>query len=231
VVDSSNVLSDLGPLYHNYRLFGVDNEQYPGIFEANQRCKGPILLAYVQWALAKCRERSTDPVSFAELFCADGYYAMAAVHFGAADAIAIDDNRHGQSTHAVAIMQRLGLADRVRFLDMDVHQIGRLPQVDVVANVGGLYHVEDPEAILRQSYDMTRRYLIVQTVVSLANNEPDYFETPAPGHTWGSRWSRQSFERMLSATGWDVVDQHFNELEGNDRREDRGSCYALIRKA
>lgn len=225
--DPKSILGDLGPLYHSYELFGVRNEQLPGIFEQNQRCKEPILRAYVQWAIAKCRTTSDTPVSFAELFCADGYYAISAARMGASEAVGIDDNRHGQSMAAPAICDRLG-EGRARYMDMDVHEIGRLPQVDIVANVGGLYHVEDPLEVLTLSYNMARRFLIVQNVVSLATQADDYFETPAPGHTWGSRFSRASFERALRETGYRVIDQHFNELEGNDRLEDRGSVYALI---
>ncbi len=74
----SAILDDLGPLYHTYELFGVSNRQLPGIYAPNQKAKGPILLACIQYAIAKCRRCIADPVSFAELFCADGYYAMTA---------------------------------------------------------------------------------------------------------------------------------------------------------
>ncbi|MBJ6127846.1 hypothetical protein [Microvirga splendida] len=225
----SQVLADLGPLYHSYRLFGVDNEQLPGIYEPNQRCKEPIILGYVHWAIGKCRTHLDTPVSFAELFCADAYYAMAASFFGATSSIGIDDNRHNQSNEAPQIIERLGFKN-VRLIDLDVQNIDQLEPVDIVANVGGLYHVSNPAEILTKSYQMANRYLIVQNVVSLARSEPDYFESPAPGLTWGSRYSRQGFERLLRQTGYKIIDMHFNELEGNDRLEDRGSVYALIEK-
>jgi hypothetical protein len=221
-------LADLGPLYHSYRLFGVRNEQLPGIFAPNQACKGPILLAYIQWAIAKCRPTAATPVSFAELFCADGYYAMAARHLGASEAIGIDNDRDGYFGNAGRIASILGI-DGVQFVKQDVNDIDRLPRVDIVANVGGLYHVANPEQVLRKSHAMARRFLIVQTVVSLANHDPAYFETPAPGLPWGCRFSRESFDALMQRTGWTIVDRHFNELEGNDRPEDRGSVYYLVR--
>jgi hypothetical protein len=128
-----------------------------------------------------------------------------------------------------AIADRLGLD--VGLKKMEVADIDRLEQVDIVANVGGLYHVSNPDEILEKSYRLARRFLVVQTVVSIANNDPDYFETPAPGWTWGSRYSRNSFERHLASKNWKIVDSHFNLLEGNTREEDLGSCYALIEKA
>lgn len=222
-------LRGLGPLYHSYRLLGAVNEQLPGIYPPNQACKEPILLAYIQLALAKCRRTLDTPVSFAELFCADGYYAMMARHLGATASMGIDNDRDGHLGLAPKVAALLGLAD-VRFLKMEVDAIDTLPPVDIVANVGGLYHVADPLAILAKSYAMARRYLIVQNVVSLANEDDRYFERPAPGWTWGNRFSRASFDKAMRDTGWDIVDSHFNELEGNERAEDRGSAYYLVRK-
>lgn len=223
-----NALDSLPPLYHSYSLFGVENPHINDHYAKNQQSKQPILLAYIQYAIAKCKARIADEVSFTELFCADGFYAMAALHLGATSSLGIDNGRDVHSRRMTDIAQRLGL--NVEFAKMDAHDVAVLPPVDIVANVGGLYHVADPETVLDASYAYARRFLIVQTVVSLGNQSPDYFEAPAPGWTWGSRYSRQSWERTLAAKGWRIVDQHFNRLEGNGRREDAGSCYALIAK-
>jgi hypothetical protein len=222
------VLDDLGPLYHSFDLFGVKNAQLP-VYGPNQRAKAPIICAYIQYAIAKCRTRIADPVTFAELFCADGYYAMVARLLGATHSLGIDNGREPHFELAPRVLSRLGL-DHVEFRRMEVDNIDRLPQVDVVANIGGLYHVHNPREILQKSYAMARRYLIVQSVVSLANDDEDYFETPAPGWTWGCRFSRASFLKMVTDLGYSVVDTHFNELEGNGRPEDRGSVYMLVRK-
>lgn len=222
-------LRPLGPLYHSYRLLGAINEQLPGIYPPNQACKEPILLAWIQLAIAKCRTTLATPVSFAELFCADGYYAMMARRLGATASMGIDNDRDGHLGLAPRVAAMLGLAD-VRFVKMEADAIDTLPPVDIVANVGGLYHVSNPLEILAKSYAMARRFLIVQNVVSLANEDPLYFASPAPGWTWGSRFSRASFDKAMRDTGWEIVDSHFNELEGNERPEDRGSAYYLVRK-
>lgn len=77
---------------------------------------------------------------------------------------------------------------------------------------------------------MANHYLIVQSVVSLANKNRNYFETPAPGWDWGCRYNRVSFDRMIRSKGYNIIDSHFNELQGNDRLEDKGSIYYLIKK-
>jgi hypothetical protein len=225
---NARVLDDLGPLYHSYRLFGVENEQI-GNFRVNQLCKEPIILGYMLTALAKVRRKSDMPVTFAELFCADGYFTMAANFFGATSAVGIDSNRDGWSNNAPEVARRLGLTG-VRFEWRDVNSVTEACAYDIVANIGGLYHVTNPIEVLQKSYALARRYLIVQTVVSLANNGDDYFESPAPGWQHGCRFSAPSFFKTVERQGWKVLDAHFNELEGNPRPEDRGSLYFLIEK-
>lgn len=220
-------LTDLGELYHEYSLFGYASTQKGGIFPLNQRCKAPIISAYLQWAIAKARNHVDDEVTFAELFCADGYYAMLARHFGATSSTGIDNDRDKFLENAQKIAERMKITN-IRFVKEDVSRIDSMAKVDIVANVGGLYHVENPKEVLAKSYAMARKYLIIQNVVSLANSNPHYFETPAPGWTWGSRFNRESFDNLIASLGYKVLDRHFNELEGNDRPEDRGSVYYLI---
>lgn len=227
--DARKSLESLGPLYHSYRLFGVKNQQLPGAFHANQACKEPIILSYILLALAKCKASIDMPVTFVELFCADGYYAMAARHLGASTAIGIDNNREGHFTVANKIAERLEI-NNCAFIEMDVNDVETMTPHDIVANIGGLYHVENPEEILDKSYSLARKFLIVQTVVSLAVEAEDYYESPAPNWTWGNRYSRHSFKRLIESKGWNIIDSHFNILEGNERPEDRGSVYFLIQK-
>lgn len=225
-----NALDDLGPLYHSYSFFGVENEQIAGIFKPNQIAKSQIITAYLAFAFARASQRSSGNVSFAELFCADGYYAMVASSLGCHPCYGIDNNRDNHTDVAPEIAKRLGL-EGVHFLSRDIKPESMLEKYDIVANVGGLYHTENPEGILNLSYDMAKSYLIVQNVVSLANHSDEYFESPAPGWTWGSRYSRESFDSLVRRRfGHKIIYSHFNELTGNDRAEDRGSAYYLIEK-
>jgi hypothetical protein len=222
-------LFQFGELYHDYRLFGFQNHVLPGNFALNQKSKEPIINAYIQYAIAKSRQSIKDSVTFAELFAADCYYAMLACLYGATHSIGIDNNRDGYSDHALEIAEALGLSG-FEFRLQDVNQIDESEQVDIVACLGGLYHVSNPREIIEKSYAMAKKYLILQSVVSIENDDEDYFEAPAPGWTWGCRLNRFSFEKLIRDLGYDVIDQHFNELEGNERLEDRGSVYYLIRK-
>ena len=218
-----------GPLYHDFAWLGLPTEQLPGIYGPNQRAKAPVITAYMMLAFARLRCRGRDAISFAELFCADGFYTMFAARFGADRAIGYDNDRDGHLASAVRMRDLLGL-DRASFQRTAIEAIAPGERASVVANVGGLYHVDDPEAVLDQSYRMAEDYLIVQNVVSLATTAPDYFERPAPGLGWGNRYSRESFDRTIRRRGWRIVDAMFNTLDGNPRLEDRGSLYYLIEK-
>jgi hypothetical protein len=224
-----NILHDLGPLYHDFSFFGVNNEQLPGIYGPNQKAKFPIIMAYISYAIAKSKSKIADNVSFTELFCADGFFAMVAAKLGCNECYGVDNNIAKHSKNTAAIPKRLGLT-HVTFVNAEIKPNSELTPTDIVANVGGLYHVSTPREILEMSYNLAKKFLIVQSVVSLANTEESYFESPAPGWTWGCRFSRESFDKMIKDSGFEVVDSHFNELEGNDRLEDRGSVYYLIKK-
>lgn len=220
--------ADLPDPYHDYAFFGVPSN-HDGSHERNQDSKGPVIRAYIQWAIAKSRTAVDTPVSFAELFCADGYYAMVARRLGATTSVGYDNGRDPHFASAPLIADRLGLDD-VAFVHADVQDFQGIERADVVANVGGLYHVVNPVEILQKSYDLADKFLVVQSAVSLATDDPDYFETPAPGWDWGCRMSRQSFDKAIRAKGWNILDSHFNILEGNTRPEDRGSVYYLVAK-
>jgi SAM-dependent methyltransferase len=217
------------PLYHDFAWLGLPTAQLPGIYGPNQRAKAPVITAYILLAFAKLRCRGCHDISFAELFCADGFYTLFAARFGAGRAMGYDNDRDGHLASAERVRDLLGLG-QASFHQTDIEAIAPDARASVVANVGGLYHVDDPEAVLDQSYRMAEDYLIVQNVVSLANDAPDYFERPAPGLTWGNRFSRASFDALIRRRGWKVVDSAFNSLDANPRPEDRGSLYYLIEK-
>jgi hypothetical protein len=219
----------LGPLYHDFSWLGLPTEQLDDMHRLNQSAKAPVICAYILLALAKLKAAGVTDLSFAEFFCADGYYTMFAAAFGATRAVGFDDDRDGHLHSAELVRAKLGLQS-VTFRRTDILDVPVTEQFAIVANVGGLYHVTDPMAVLRHSYEIANHYLIVQSVVTLASESPDYLERPAPGWAWGNRFSRQWLAERIRQQAWDVVDQTFNTLPGNARPDDQGSVYYLIRK-
>lgn len=215
------------PWYHDFTALGVPTRQAEGIFGPNQRAKQATLFSYIDKAI----ELSGPEPEGLELFCADGYYSHYALQHGARHMTGVDlgaTQSAGDPMHlrqAVAMSALLGHDGRAEFRNQNVFDVTGSFDFGICA--GGLYHVTDPEALLRKLTGNVRTALVVQTVYSLAETAADYFETPAPGQDWGCRFSYDRLLAMISDAGWSVVAASSNELGGNARPEDRGSAYAL----
>jgi hypothetical protein len=213
--------------YHDFRLLGLKTKQNRINYPKNQRAKESIIIPYIERAIIELKLAEVKPITFAELFCADGYYAMFARKAGVDYAAGFDTDQGGFFENARKVRDYLGLSD-VDLIKEDVTKIDPEKRFSIVANVGGLYHVADPRAVLLQSYRMAEYYLIVQSAVSMATQDEDYYVSPGPGQNWGNRFCRESFDKMMNGFGWKILDRAFNELEGNRKIQSRGSVYYLI---
>lgn len=220
---------ELGPIYHDFSWLGLKTTQIEGIYAANQQAKAPVIAAYILLALARLRCRSYRRISFSELFCADGFYTLFAARFGAHESVGYDNDRDGHLETAFKVRDLLKL-NNASFIKTNVEDIPSDLRYSIVANVGGLYHVNNPSKLLDFSYAMATDFLIVQNVVSLATSNPHYFAKPAPGLNWGNRFSRESFDAFIRSKDWNIIESDFNILDANPRLEDKGSVYYLIQK-
>lgn len=215
--------------YHNFSALGLNLPQRAGIYGPNQAAKAPVILGYLLFALGKLKAKGTQPITVAELFCADAYYSFVASRFGADRCHAFDSDRDGHLAEARYLRGVLN-DDRVEIHESKVADIPTEFRASVVINAGGLYHVEEPLRYLEQSYAMANQYLIVQSVITTHTEEADYFQTPAPGWKWGCRFTYGYLQKEIIRRGYKVVDSERNLLLGNHRPEDRGSAYFLIEK-
>ncbi len=209
------------PWYHDFRDLGLPTPQRPGIYPPNQAAKQPVLFRMIDQALEIARRASATPTML-ELFCADGFYASFAARRGA-HVVGIDTDS-SEIAKARLAARLLGLRNAEFRID-DVLTSELRASVGICA--GGLYHLADPEALLRRLRERIEKVLVIQTVFHLARTEPEYFETPAPGWTWGCRFSLPWLLQTTERCGWRIVHSEQNELTGNDRPEDRGSAYLL----
>lgn len=216
--------------YHDFSALGLTLPQKKGIYAPNQTAKAPVITGYLLFAIGKLRARGIRPITIAELFCADAYYSFLARRFGADRCYAFDSNRDGDLPQAHHIRTLLN-DDCVEIHETVVENIASDFGASIVMNTGGLYHVEDPLRYLEQAYEMAEHYLIVQSVISIATEDENYFETPAPGWSWGCRFTFGYLEKEIKKRGYKVFDSDRNLLLGNVRPEDRGSAYFLIEKS
>jgi 2-polyprenyl-3-methyl-5-hydroxy-6-metoxy-1,4-benzoquinol methylase len=215
------------PWYHDFSALGVPTRQAEGIFGPNQRAKQASLFDYIDKAIALAGPAPTG----LELFCADGYYSHYALQRGARHMTGLDLGDEQSAGHPIQLRQAaamtalLGHEGRADFRRENVFDVSGVYDFAICA--GGLYHVSEPEVLLRKLVANVRAVMVVQTVYSLAEQAADYFETPAPGQTWGCRFSYGYLVAMLAEAGWTVLESAINELGGNTRPQDRGSAYAL----
>ncbi|HEV3401019.1 MAG TPA: methyltransferase domain-containing protein [Acidimicrobiales bacterium] len=210
------------PWYHDFSPLGLPTRQRGGIFPDNQAAKQGPIFRLLDDALGRAAVRRPDP-SVLELFCADGFYGLRAALCGARRVVGVDtDEREVAKARLAAKLLGVTAAE---FRVADVFLTPDPACVAICA--GGLYHLTDPARLLDQLRGQVSDALVVQTVYHLGRTESDYFEAPAPGWTWGCRFSYEHLLAMVAACGWRVEHAETNELLGNDRPEDRGSAYLL----
>ena len=216
------------PWYHDFSALGVPTRQAEGIFGPNQQAKQATLFSYIDKAIALVRPGARRPRAVLRRRLLQPLRAAARRRHMTGVDLGDEQFRGGdpiQLRQADAMTALLGHDGRAEFRNQNVFDVSG--SFDFAICAGGLYHVTDPEALLRKLTGNVRTALVVQTVYSLAETSADYFETPAPGQTWGCRFSYGYLLAMLAEAGWTVLESTTNELGGNARPQDRGSAYAL----
>lgn len=213
-----------GRWYHNFEKLGFETVVYNQNHKLNQSAKQEPMRKYILKALQLCDDNSYTTIKGVELFCADGLYANMAIGLGASKMVGVDINEN-EISKAKLITKILGNQSKITYEVKDVFNLERTYDFGICA--GGLYHLHDPSKLLTFLLSKIRKVLVIQTVYSLARKEIDYFETPAPGWDWGCRFSYEYLLRMVGSSGWCILESYCNELEGNDRLDDRGSAYLL----
>ncbi len=188
----------------------------------NQRVKERVIEDFLRCCLHDLR---TDAPVCLDLFCADGYYACLLAALSSAAQITgvdLDEKEVARARTAARLLNlpnlRFEIADVWDFVQSD-------HRYDLILCAGGLYHLTDPRAFLHALRRIARGYLVVQSVVTLESEDPNYFVSPAPGWRHGSRFTHTALGRWLAEAGWRILDQAENELPANPRRCDRGSSY------
>jgi tRNA G46 methylase TrmB len=209
-----------------YALLEAFRTNKPGHFR-NQPAKEGVLVPF----LTRCMDRLPEGATCLDLFCADGYYSclMARIY---PDTMITGIDLAAMEIRRAETAARLLELPNVTFVVGDAWKLFEEPrQYDLVLCAGGLYHLEEPRRFVQLLRRITSRYLVIQSVVTLETDDPDYFVTPAPGLRHGSRFTQAALAKWLAGAGWAILDQSQNELPGNKLARDRGSCYFLCQPA
>jgi hypothetical protein len=227
------------PWYHNFESLGVKTP-FPAdkTYAEYQELKGVILNKYIASAMSEIRKMNPEKnIQILEYFAADCFYGIQAMGLDANSKLTaidqLDESGEGRKRvnnfeKAKLIVRILNLQDRIRFIVGDVFDY--FETCDLLLNIGGLYHIENPNDLLLQMRKISPEYAVIQSVVHENRNHSDFFVSPAPYWTWGSRFTYGYLRKLIIDSGYEVLEEDFNLLYLNERPEDRGSAYFLVKK-
>jgi len=93
------------------------------------------------------------------------------------------------------------LGNDINFKCMDVFDVPLGEKYNILLCAGGLYHLNNPEKLLRICHEITKHYLVVQSVVTLETEDGDYFVKPAPGWKHGGWFTDARLRDWLERIG------------------------------
>lgn len=192
-------------------------------FVLNQRCKEQELVPMLETVF----QALPQPAHGLDLFCADGYYSFLMTNIAPrAQVVGVDLNE--QDIHRATMMAQVLKTANATFETMDVFDMLREPLAcDFIFCAGGLYHLAAPADLIHLIGTQHPKRVVIQSVVSLDREDENYFVTPAPGWKHGSRFSHARLRNWILESGLEILAERRNELEGNPRKQDRGSSYFL----
>lgn len=193
-----------------------------------QKLKEKFILPYLDRAISTCKKKGISSPSILEMFCADGYYSLwLRKNYDVGEITAVDSDE--RSIRQARAMNSV-LNGNVDFKCVDVFDLPLNKKYDIVLCAGGLYHLSDPEKLLKLVHEITKHYLVLQTVITLETEDKDYFVKPAPGWKHGCRFTDAKLRSWLDQIGFKIIDHGRNELISWGRLSDRGSTYYLCEK-
>lgn len=218
--------------YHSFDKLGLKtNIIKTGNYVEGQEDKAEYIFKFTNEAIDYIKVGKSN-VRGCELFCADGFYSIQALNYGATYMYGIDlAEESGEGGKRASVLEQarlvadvLGYKDNVKYEKKNVFDL--CGTYDFCICAGGLYHIDNPQLLLKNLKQHTK-YLIIQTVVTLETEDSEYFVSPAPGWTWGCRFTHAWLLICLEELGWKILGSARNELRGNSRLCDRGSSYVL----
>ena len=206
------------PWYHDFEALGVSTPQDTiPTYRRNQELKSRILFPMIDKAILLLNEDGVDRPKILEYFAADSFFGLYALSRSPEDSelLAVDLGAHsGESqkranvlSQGLLIAKCIGLSAHFKQIKKSVFEVN--DRCALILNIGGLYHIEQVEELIRMSSLNGARIMIIQTVVHEDRNIRDFFESPAPNWTWGSRFSASWIRNLIMSFGWKILDGRF----------------------
>lgn len=118
----------------------------------NQKDKETYIIPYLTKAFFLSKSRN---LTFKTLFCADGYYSFwVKKFFNPLKIIGMDWNE--EDIKRCLLMKRILEFSGMEFVQKDIYGLSDSEQFDIVLNAGGLYHIAQPEKLLKLCFRITK---------------------------------------------------------------------------
>src|SRR5262245_24910391 len=149
---------EIGPWIQPFRLGGNELTNHGQIAIDRLLFRRELITATTARVLGDDLASST----VLDIGCHNGFFSFDIASRGAQHVHGVD-LRDVNIRQAKFLQDVYGGFDNVEFTTTDVNALG-VDQFDVVLNLGVLYHVTDPLAFMEQTYELTRRVAVIDTV-------------------------------------------------------------------
>lgn len=147
------------------RPWGYGIQLRPGI-----ATEGPVALErmiyrshLISGAIRRLLGEQLRDTTFIDFACNHGYFTLELAHAGARKATGLD--LRAENVAKAEFLKSHFDIPNAEFRQGDIYDLDASQQVDVVLNLGVLYHITDPYKLVQLSYDACRRFAVIDTIM------------------------------------------------------------------
>ncbi len=145
--------------YHNFEILGIATKQPDQTYIEAQKNKQNEIFNLIKKAITLLIDENTKKSVGMELFCADAFYANYALQHGAEFMYGVDlAEMSGEGAKRATVLEQakliskvLGHEDKTHFECKNVFDVSNERKYDFVICAGGLYHLENPEKLIKKN--------------------------------------------------------------------------------
>lgn len=101
--------------------------------------------------------------TFVDFACNHGYFTLEMAYYGAKQATGVD--LRPENIAKARFLKRYFGIEKAIFRQRDIYDLDPAHQFDVVFNLGVLYHITDPFKLMQLTYDLCRRFAVVDSIM------------------------------------------------------------------
>lgn len=216
---------NLQPWFHDFSKLGLTTAiNGLSLTMKAQLEQEPRIMKFLKKAFNETNKKNP---SFLEIFCSDGYYSINVLeNFSPGKMVAIDNDKK-MIEQAKTALKKLNLP----LIDFRVENASSekfSEKFDIVLIPRFLHQVENPKQILDKAFNLSNYFCIIRSIVSVDIEDENYFVTPAPGKTFGCRFSDGRLKKWIKELGWKIVD--YDKIIINNNSEKNLFVFYLCKK-